>query len=90
MAKKELSSDAVLKETRFVSDVPSILYVGGIVVLGWIIYRSGYSSGIDVSRRVLRRHDKDERKMRKEAAKREKELRKELAPEKEKKGWWPW
>ena len=91
MAKKDLEVDADSRGSPIVSAPPNVFYVAGVIILGWIIYRSGYHSGVDVSNRVLRRHDKDVRRMKKEAAKREKQLRKELQPEEEQKWkWWPW
>lgn len=90
MAKKE-SNDVDLRDSPVGYMPPSMWYVAGIFLLGFIVYRSGYHTGVDVSRKVLRRHDKDVRRLKKEAAKREKQLRKELSPETENKWkWWPW
>ena len=69
----------------------SIWHVIGMGVIVCIVYKSGYETGVSVSRKILRRHDKDVKRLKKEAAKREKQLRKELSPETEKKWkWWPW
>lgn len=66
----------------------SVLFIAGVFLLGASMYRSGYRSGIHVSQTMLRRHDKDVRRMEKKAAKREKQLKKDLSPKPEKR--WPW
>lgn len=90
MAKKEPSSDLITGQTQVDYGARSIAFIAGIFLLGCIVYRSGYDKGLDVANKVLRRHDKDARKMKKEAAKREKQLRRELCPEEERKWKWPW
>jgi hypothetical protein len=92
MAKDKLEVDVKPNSSSIGKLPPVVLYTTGAVLIGYMIYRSGYESGVDVSNRVLRRHDKDVRRMKKEAAKREKQLRKELEPEEGKKKWkwWPW
>ena len=90
MAKKD-STDVDLRGSPTINAVPSIWYVAGVCILGWVIYKSGYDTGVNVSRKILKRHDKDVKRLKKEAAKREKQLRKELSPETENKWkWWPW
>lgn len=46
-----------------------LLYIIGLFALGGIMYRSGYDLGLRVSHQVLRRHDKDVRKMEKRTKK---------------------
>ena len=93
MAKKDQNVDIVPRGSPVINGSPSIWYVAGVCILGWVIYKSGYDTGVNVSRKILRRHDKDVRRMKRDAAKREKQLRKELSPETEtdnKWKWWPW
>lgn len=91
MAKKDLDADAVSRSSPVDTVPPGIWYIAGVSLIGWIMYRTGYAAGTSISSQVLRRHDKDARRMKKEAEKREKQLRKELSPETENKWkWWPW
>ncbi len=91
MGKKGIVDGVSRREPQIINDRSGIIYVICVASIVWIIYRSGYRAGVDVSNKVLKRHDKDVRKMKKEAAKREKQLRRELAPEEEQtKWWWPW
>ena len=60
------------------SSSQGVLYIICLVALGWIIYKSGYNSGADVSKKLLKQHSKDVSKMEKKAAKKEKQIRKEL------------
>lgn len=91
MAKKELDGDIAPREVSSAGrGSVGLGFIVGIFALCWFTHRAGYNAGVSVSNRVLRRHDKDVRRMKKEAAKREKQLKKELQPEEEKKRWWPW
>lgn len=91
MAKKDVDGDVVYRGSTPVERGGSGLgFIVGIFALCWLVHRSGYNAGVGVSNKVLRRHDKDVRRMKKEAAKREKQLKKELNPEQEQKKWCPW
>lgn len=90
MAKRESCSDLINSQMPIDYGARSIAFIAGIFILGCVVYRSGYDKGLDVANKVLRRHDKDAKKMKKEAAKREKELRRDLCPEEETKWKWPW
>lgn len=91
MAKKEVDGEVVYRGTTSIGGSPASLgFIVGIFVLCWAVHRSGYNAGVGVSNKVLRRHDKDVRRMTKQAAKREKQLKKELKPEEEKKYLCPW
>ena len=70
------------------SGTKGIIFIAGIFILGGTMYRSGYNVGVGVSNKILKRHDKDVRRMKKEAAKREKQLKKELNPQQKRR--WPW
>lgn len=91
MANNELKNNTNAPVSNMMdTGLKGILFIAGTFILGGIMYKSGYDTGIGVANKVLRRHDKDARRMSKEAAKREKQLRKELTPETEKKWKWPW
>lgn len=91
MAKKDIDSDIVYRgASSGERGNPGLGFIVGIFALCWLVHRSGYSTGVSVSSKVLRRHDKDVRRMKKEAAKREKQLKKELQPKEEQTKWRPW
>lgn len=90
MAKKEIDGDIIYRGTSTGDHGSAGLgFIVGIFALCWLVHRSGYNAGVGVSNKVLRRHDKDVRKMKKDAAKREKQLKRELRPEEEKLRLWP-
>lgn len=62
---------------RIDSGAMSAVFVIGMFVLGGAMIRTGYRLGIDAANRVLRRHDKTVRILKKEARRHEKELKKE-------------
>ena len=88
MAKKDVVSDVMPRGTPWIETGTSgILFIAGIFILGCCTYRNGYRTGLSVSSQMLRRHDKDIRRMEKKAAKEKKELKSELQPKKKK---WFW
>ena len=88
MAKKENDENVNNGEHQMSEGTRTIIAVAGAAIIAFVIHRAGYNAGVDLSKKVLKRHDKDVRRMKREAAKREKNLRKDLKPEKERK--WPW
>lgn len=52
----------------------------GAGVLGSMIYQSGYHAGCDTANKILRRHDKDEKRLKKDFKKRWKDFKEEWVP----------
>jgi len=52
----------------------------GSIALGAVIYKSGYNTGCNTANKILRRHDKDEKKLKKDFKTRVKEFKEEWVP----------
>ena len=79
---------AVVKSTSVTTQFQAkdLLYIIGLFALGGVMYRSGYDLGLRVSKQVLKRHDKDVRKMERQTKKYLNDYKIEKK-EKEKKKW---
>ena len=58
----------------------NVWFVLGAIALGAAIYQSGYHTGCNTANKILRRHDKDEKRLKKDFKTRMKEFKKEWVP----------